>query len=161
MIDVKNNVIRLEVGEYDEDLAAHMCNLPGDPMSFIMVDFEQQSNYVPRQGDIVRITGMTVYTVIAQHAEKVGEASHVDDADIRVMDTTAVLDERDQQMEVIKPGKKPEDRQCEWSCSNCNAVIRSRQGEGEYKSDQREGDAIVYKCPECQVKNWVAVSLHK
>ena len=64
-------------------------------------------------------------------------------------------------MEVIKPGRKPENKQHEWTCKNCKAVVRAKMGEGRYQSDQRDGDAIVYKCPECKTENWVAVSLFR
>ena len=64
-------------------------------------------------------------------------------------------------MEVIKKGKKPEDKSCDWKCKRCNSVVRAKQSEGRQIHDQRDGDSVVLNCPECGIENWICNSLFK
>ena len=64
-------------------------------------------------------------------------------------------------MEILKPGKLPEDGSAEPLCRHCGCEFRVRQGEGAYHSDQRDGDFISFTCPTCRKSVTVSVSLFK
>jgi len=58
---------------------------------------------------------------------------------------------------VVKKGKRKE-KPIRWVCTKCDATIESKASEGRLVYDQRDGDAIVTKCPECGHENWINVS---
>lgn len=64
-------------------------------------------------------------------------------------------------MRVIKRGILPSERKTEWTCGTCKSIVESTQNEGEYISDQREGDCVKFECPVCKRFNYVAVSRFK
>lgn len=64
-------------------------------------------------------------------------------------------------MKVIRKGRSPTERQAQWLCKRCKAVIQSKLNEGRYVNDQRDGDAVVTECPECGCSNWVAATLFR
>ena len=56
-------------------------------------------------------------------------------------------------MEIIKHGEKPEDREIEWTCKNCNSVLLAKQGESRVIHD-RDGMMVEFTCPVCETKGW-------
>lgn len=62
-------------------------------------------------------------------------------------------------MEIIKAGKLPGQRTYTTTCGNCGCRFKFKASEAKFESDQREGDALVVKCPtrKCGEKIWVAV----
>ncbi len=60
---------------------------------------------------------------------------------------------------VIKKGRKAKEKPIQWVCSGCDATIESKESEGKRVYDNREGDAIVTKCPDCGHENWISVSM--
>ena len=65
------------------------------------------------------------------------------------------------QMKVLKHGKLPEKKKCEWTCKNCLARVEAMKKEGEMLYDQRDGNAVIFVCPECKVENYVDEKLFK
>lgn len=61
-------------------------------------------------------------------------------------------------VEVLRKGKKPEDRQYEVTCRHCRAQLRFKRSEARYSSDQRDGNALTVACPECKHDVWVEES---
>ena len=59
-------------------------------------------------------------------------------------------------MEIIKPGRLPEDKEAEWACSRCETVIRSKVSEGKVCRDQRDGDYVTTVCPVCKHPNHIS-----
>lgn len=53
----------------------------------------------------------------------------------------------------------PKDRFARVQCSNCNCVFEFTSGEGEYVSDQRDGDCIKIACPTCKIDIYISVKL--
>ncbi len=64
-------------------------------------------------------------------------------------------------MKIISPGKIPEEKSCEWTCKNCKAIIEAKVSEGRFVYDQRDGDAVVFICPQCEINNWVSIGKFK
>ena len=62
-------------------------------------------------------------------------------------------------MEIIKSGKLDIDKEAEFSCRHCSAVISAKRGEGLYTSDQRDGDYIRFQCPYCNKLIHVSLGL--
>jgi len=58
-------------------------------------------------------------------------------------------------MKVIKSGKLPEEKSCQWTCKKCRAVIEAMKKEGKIFHDQRDGNAVIFNCPECHTENYV------
>jgi hypothetical protein len=58
-------------------------------------------------------------------------------------------------MKVLRPGRGR--TKVQWACTGCDALIESTQDEGRGVSDQRDGDAVVFICPECGKENWIDV----
>lgn len=53
-------------------------------------------------------------------------------------------------VEVIRPGRKPEDEVLEADCNRCGARLRFKRSEGREAYDQREGGPFVQvDCPTC------------
>jgi hypothetical protein len=53
-------------------------------------------------------------------------------------------------MKIIKPGKKPEDKDYSGECHNCGCEFEFKAKEAEYISDQRDGDIYRIQCPTCK-----------
>lgn len=64
-------------------------------------------------------------------------------------------------MEIIKRGVNPSDKSAEFSCNSCNTILRAKRSEGQYQSDQRDGDYIIFSCPVCQHRISVSVKAFK
>lgn len=58
---------------------------------------------------------------------------------------------------VLKSPKVP--RPYRFVCVGCNAKLEAQPGEGRFVAGDRDGDAIVFTCPECRRQNWVAASI--
>ena len=52
-------------------------------------------------------------------------------------------------MEILKRGKKPEDKEYEATCQRCKTEIRFKQEEARITYDQRDGDFVTVECPVC------------
>lgn len=61
-------------------------------------------------------------------------------------------------VEVLKKGHALNPK-VDVQCTNCAAQLRYDKSEGRRVSDQRDGDAYVFKCPECHHDNWIDASL--
>jgi len=61
-------------------------------------------------------------------------------------------------IEVTKRGTPRSDRPCEFSCRECGSEMRATIKDGTYVSDQRDGDAVKFRCPVCREEIWVAAS---
>jgi len=61
-------------------------------------------------------------------------------------------------VKVIKPGQKPRESSCTWTCNNCKSGIKSKAFEGKRTYDCRDGDTIVFDCPVCGMKKSVCLS---
>jgi hypothetical protein len=58
-------------------------------------------------------------------------------------------------IEVVSVGnKQPENRIYRRSCGNCGSLLQFKSGDGRFVCDQRDGNAIVIKCPVCGVDVW-------
>ncbi len=64
-------------------------------------------------------------------------------------------------MEIIKKGIKPSEKSAEFSCRTCKSVLKAKMSEGNYQSDQRDGDYVVFSCPVCLDKPVVSVKAFK
>jgi len=53
----------------------------------------------------------------------------------------------------------PKEKKCQWTCTNCGAVIEARQKEGKVVCDQRDGNYVTFRCPECRTENHVDITL--
>ena len=58
-------------------------------------------------------------------------------------------------MKILKEGDLPEQKQYQWDCRTCNSEILAIQSEGRIVYDQRDGNAVVFKCPVCNQENWI------
>jgi hypothetical protein len=58
-------------------------------------------------------------------------------------------------VEIITRGQIPGERVRTCTCQNCKTVFRFKHSEGEYSSDQRDGDAVKINCPVCNRLCWV------
>lgn len=54
-------------------------------------------------------------------------------------------------------GVKPGERNYETQCSKCYTRFRFKEAEARVVPDQRDGDAVVVKCPVCGKECWVAM----
>lgn len=50
-------------------------------------------------------------------------------------------------------------KEFETSCQDCDTVVALEARDCTYMSDQRDGNAVKWKCPTCKRENWVAVSV--
>lgn len=64
-------------------------------------------------------------------------------------------------MKIIKRGRSVRERSTEWNCQACNSTIEAKRSEGEFFSDQRDGDAIIFVCPVCDEKNYIDITKFK
>lgn len=58
-------------------------------------------------------------------------------------------------VEIITRGQIPGERVHTCTCQTCKTVFRFKESEGEYSSDQRDGDAVKIACPVCASVCWV------
>lgn len=47
----------------------------------------------------------------------------------------------------------------EFECRGCEATLRANKSEGKRVGDQRDGDAYVFKCPDCGRDTWIDAQL--
>lgn len=59
-------------------------------------------------------------------------------------------------VEIIKAGKKPEDKVITTTCKHCATKFRFKVSEARMSFDQRDGDALVIKCPLCSQSVWIS-----
>lgn len=59
-------------------------------------------------------------------------------------------------MKILKSGTKNKAKEITTDC-RCGCKFRFNVSEARFESDQRDGDAYVIKCPECQHENWISV----
>jgi hypothetical protein len=52
-------------------------------------------------------------------------------------------------MRIIKEGKKPSEKEYEFTCRLCGTIFIAFRGECEFEHDQRDGDFLLYVCPVC------------
>jgi hypothetical protein len=62
-------------------------------------------------------------------------------------------------MRIIKPGKLPGEQEFTADCVHCGCRFTFLRKEAKYHSDQRDGNALVVKCPQkgCGDEIWVSV----
>jgi hypothetical protein len=61
-------------------------------------------------------------------------------------------------MEIITPGKLPEDDIHTTTCGSCGCHFRFKTAEAKRTSDQREGDYWTVKCPQQGCKYSVTIA---
>lgn len=64
-------------------------------------------------------------------------------------------------MKLIQKGQAFKDRSTLWKCNSCNSIYEAQMFEGRYFTDQRDGDCVIFTCPNCRTENWVSVDLFK
>lgn len=52
-------------------------------------------------------------------------------------------------MKIIERGTMPGDRDWQATCTHCRTRFEFKQSEGEFHTDQRDGDYVTVKCPVC------------
>lgn len=62
---------------------------------------------------------------------------------------------------VTKGNKRPEDRIYRNTCNHCGSLLQFKASDGNFIVDQRDGDAIVIKCPECKSDVWTAADAYQ
>jgi len=60
-------------------------------------------------------------------------------------------------MKILKEGQLPEAQVYKATCRKCGTEYEFTRGEARYSSDQRDGDALITKCPllGCGQDNWI------
>lgn len=58
-------------------------------------------------------------------------------------------------IEIIQRGMLPADKVYKSTCRECHSTLQFKRGDARYVSDQRDGDALVVKCPVCKQEIWV------
>lgn len=61
-------------------------------------------------------------------------------------------------VEVLKKGHAANER-VDFTCTDCAAQLRAHKSEGRFEADPRDGNAYVFRCPECEHDNWIAESV--
>lgn len=46
-----------------------------------------------------------------------------------------------------------------FNCDECNSKLEASPSDFKYKLDQRDGDALICRCPVCKKDNWIDISL--
>ena len=59
-------------------------------------------------------------------------------------------------MKIIERGIKPDDMTQQARCTRCRTLVEFQRSEARFVSDQRDGDAMVVKCPVCGHEIWTA-----
>jgi hypothetical protein len=52
-------------------------------------------------------------------------------------------------MKIIERGVIPAEREWKFLCVNCRTRFECQENEGEYITDQRDGDTVRVECPVC------------
>jgi hypothetical protein len=60
-------------------------------------------------------------------------------------------------MKVIQKG--PVRKPYQFTCKGCKSVLEVEAEDGRLVSDPRDGAAYVFKCPVCQIENWINAAL--
>lgn len=60
-------------------------------------------------------------------------------------------------MKIIKPGCLTDKSVHRGTCQFCGCVIEFERWEARFQSDQRDGDALIMKCPTCNREIWCDV----
>lgn len=58
---------------------------------------------------------------------------------------------------VIKPGRLDSEREHTTACDKCHCEFSFQRKDAKFHSDQRDGDAITIKCPECGYEVWISI----
>ncbi len=61
-------------------------------------------------------------------------------------------------VEVLKKGRY-QNPEIKVDCPHCGARMKYKKSEGREVTDNRDGDAVVFKCPECKEDIWLAASI--
>lgn len=66
-------------------------------------------------------------------------------------------------VKIITPGNLPQNDVFKATCSSCQAVYEFARHEARLSTDQRDGDALITKCPQagCGHENWINPNPHK
>jgi len=59
-------------------------------------------------------------------------------------------------LEIIKRGVSPGAKQYEGRCQPCGTTVRFLRDDARFVADQRDGDALIVKCPVCGEDIWTA-----
>lgn len=59
-------------------------------------------------------------------------------------------------MRIITPGTKPDQKVYRGQCQYCDCVFEFERKEARSVDDQRDGAALVIKCPTCEHELWLA-----
>jgi len=59
-------------------------------------------------------------------------------------------------IEIITPGRKPEDKRYQATCRRCRCVFTFATADATFVPDQRDGNAYRVVCPTCSHNVWVA-----
>lgn len=62
-------------------------------------------------------------------------------------------------MKVIKRSPRSGTKTKRFECDHCEAVLEVGGKDLVFRADERDGNAYVFKCPECGEENWVAAPL--
>lgn len=62
-------------------------------------------------------------------------------------------------VEIIKKGRLAADAKYTMHCPQCETVARFEKKEGREVFDQRDGDALVFNCPECKKELWCDIGV--
>jgi RNase P subunit RPR2 len=58
-------------------------------------------------------------------------------------------------MKVVKSGMVPRNKVYQATCKRCGCIFEFSRMEARYVEDNRDGDAVVIPCPECDEENWI------
>lgn len=53
-------------------------------------------------------------------------------------------------IEIIKQGRLPEEKRWSFICRNCDTHFTAQKKDGQYFSNQRDGEALTVSCPLCK-----------
>lgn len=62
-------------------------------------------------------------------------------------------------MKILRSGTTKKIKSTTIECIHCDCKFSFTKDEAEYISDQRDGNAYIVKCPECNRENWVDASI--
>jgi hypothetical protein len=63
-------------------------------------------------------------------------------------------------VEIIRKGELPGEKIYETTCTNCKTRFRFKKKEARFSSDQRDGNALIIRCPleGCNNDCWVTTN---
>lgn len=64
-------------------------------------------------------------------------------------------------MKIIKVGKKPEDKEYEFTCPKCKSILSAKLSEGKITYDQRDGNFVTFICIICNSNCYVDLKFFK